>query len=62
MISTILSETIPDELDNARHVRSMKRAPHVVFRDDYNSLNKGNYKIDCTAWGGGVSIYIIETI
>lgn len=31
----------------------MKRA--VVFRDDYNSFNKANYKIDCTAWGGGVS-------
>ncbi|CAC5391820.1 Beta-1,3-glucan-binding protein [Mytilus coruscus] len=39
------------KLEGLRPVRSMKRA--VVFRDDFKTFNKKDYKIDCTAWGGG---------
>ncbi|XP_071142011.1 beta-1,3-glucan-binding protein-like [Mytilus edulis] len=49
------------KLQALRPVRSMKRA--VVFRDDFNSFNKNDYKIDCTAWGGGngeFQVYVPE--
>ncbi|VDI15768.1 Hypothetical predicted protein, partial [Mytilus galloprovincialis] len=49
------------KLQTLRPVRSMKRA--VVFRDDFNSFNKNDYKIDCTAWGGGngeFQVYVPE--
>lgn len=45
----------------ARPVRSMKRA--VVFRDDFNTFNKADYKIECSAWGGGnheFQVYVNE--
>lgn len=62
-LDIILYNYIIDELDAARHIRSMKRAAHVVFKDDFNgALNKAQYTIDCTAWGGGVSHYYTSYI
>ena len=62
-LDIILYNYITDELDAARHIRSMKRAAHVVFKDDFNgALNKAQYTIDCTAWGGGVSHYYISYV
>lgn len=33
--------------------RKSKRA-HTVFRDDFNSFNRGAYTVEVSSWGGGV--------
>lgn len=33
--------------------RKSKRS-YTVFRDDFNTFNRGSYHVDVTAWGGGV--------
>lgn len=36
--------------------RKSKRS-YTVFRDDFNSFNRGSYHVDVTAWGGGVCYF-----
>lgn len=36
--------------------RKSKRS-YTVFRDDFNSFNRGSYHVEVSAWGGGVSFF-----
>ncbi|XP_052718775.1 beta-1,3-glucan-binding protein-like [Crassostrea angulata] len=40
--------------------RKSKRS-YTVFRDDFNSFNRGSYHVDVTAWGGGNGEFQVYT-